>query len=181
MQATDSIGKKSILLALFCLLLTGCDKYYLTLRQVPVDSNYLASSHVGTPDPRQAHPPHGQKIILQWAVPPEILEKNPALVLYVVYKDHTEKEFEYPIDGRLGYEVYSLLNEDYDKTGGLLTYRADIVTPDGTVYKEWKHQLWVNLITLDEDRMSSSVSDQPKQGSVIDTAYLREEGLSDKN
>ena len=143
--------KKFSFLSLLCLLfLTGCDKYYLSLRQIPIDATYLASSHVGTPDPRQANPPHGQKIVLQWAVPPELLQKNPQIVFRVIYNNHTEKTFVYPIESRMGYEVYSLLNQDYDAVGGILTYRADIMTPDKNIYREWKHQLWVNLITLEE-------------------------------
>lgn len=139
-------------IALFCLLiLTGCDKYYLSLRQVPVNAQYLASTHVGTPDPRQAHSPKGQKIVLQWAVPPELLQKKPQIIFHAIYKDHTEKTIVYPIDSRLGYEVYSLLDEEFEKTGGLLTYCADIMTEDKQVYRQWKHQLWVNLITLDEE------------------------------
>jgi hypothetical protein len=33
-----------------------------------------------------------------------------------------------------------------------LTYSAEIMTPDHHVYREWKHQLWANLITLDESK-----------------------------
>lgn len=157
----------------------GCDKYYLSLRQVPVNAAYLASSHVGTPDPHRDHPPHGQKIVLQWAVPPELLEKKPQIIFQAIYKNHTEKTFVYPIESRLGYEVYTLIDDEFDTTGGLLTYRADIMTEDKNVYRQWKHQLWVNLITLDE-RTSASVSDHPRQGSVTETAYLRDEGLSER-
>lgn len=117
---------------------------------MPVDVSYLASSHVDTPDPQRANPPRGQKIVLQWAVPPELLEKKPQIVFHMIYKNHTEKTLVYPIDSRLGYEVYSLLDKDYDETGGLLTYKADIITSDQQIYREWKHQLWVNLITLEE-------------------------------
>jgi hypothetical protein len=130
--------------------------YYLSLRQVPVDATYLASSHVGTPDPRKAHPPHGYKIVIQWAVPPEILEQDPQILFQVIYKNHTEKTFVYPIESRLGYEVYTLLDEEYDKSGGILTYRAEIMTPDKKVFREWKHQLWVNLITLDDNEPAVS-------------------------
>ncbi len=137
-----------IILCFLCQLLTGCDKYYLSLRQVPVNAGYLASTQVGTPDPRQAHPPHGQKIVLQWAVPPELLEKKPQIVFHVLYKNHTEKTFVYPIESRLGYEVYTLIDEEFDQTGGLLTYSADIMTADQKIYRQWQHQLWVKLIRL---------------------------------
>lgn len=172
---------------LLLVLLFSCDKYYISVRQMPVNAGYLASTHVGTPDPRQAHPPLGQKLIINWVVPPEVLTQDPKVVLYLVYKDHTEKKISYPILYRNGMEVYSLLNEEFENKKGLLTYRAEIVTQEGEIYKEWKHQLWVNLITLDEERSSSaastnsSVASQPMQGSVIEIPYLSEEGLSDKN
>jgi hypothetical protein len=131
------------------LLLASCDKYYLSLREVPVDASYLASTHARTPDPRKDNPPHGQKVVLQWSVPPEILDKQPQILFRVIYKNHTEKEFIYPIESRLGYTVYSLLDQEFDETGGLLTYSADVMTSDHVVFREWKHQLWVNLITLE--------------------------------
>ena len=141
--------KKSLASFLFCLCaLTGCQKHYLSLRQIPIDFEYLASSHVGSPDPRQANPPYGQKIVMQWAVPLSLLEKRPQLVFHVVYKNHTEEELIYPIEYRSGIKIFSLLNEDFRSKGGILTYKAEIRTKDGEIYRKWQHQLWVELITL---------------------------------
>ena len=72
------------------------------------------------------------------------------MVFYVVYKNHTEEEFVYPVESRLGMQLFSLLDKRYEEKGGLLTYKAEIRTRDGTVYREWKHQLWVKLIVLKE-------------------------------
>lgn len=115
---------------------------------MPVDASYLASSSIGSPDFRTQNPPYGQKIILHWRVP--TLAKNPQLVFTVIYKNHSEKKFVYPLHKTIGFEVYSILGKEYDETGGVLTYRAEIVGEDNTILQEWKHQLWVNLITLDE-------------------------------
>ncbi|MBP7074468.1 MAG: hypothetical protein KBA81_03680, partial [Rhabdochlamydiaceae bacterium] len=129
------MSKKCIFTLLFCLFsLAGCEKYYLSLRQVPVDVEYLASTHVGTPDPRQVDPPFGQKIVMQWAIPPEMLADKPRLIFHVIYKNHTEEEIIYPLEDRSGMEVFSVLNEQYREKGGLLTYHAEIRTQDGTVY-----------------------------------------------
>jgi len=170
------MSKKCIFTLLFCLFsLAGCEKYYLSLRQVPVDVEYLASTHVGTPDPRQSDPPFGQKVVMQWAVPPEMLPDKPCLIFHVIYKNHTEEEIIYPIEDRSGMEVFSVLNEQYREKGGLLTYHAEIRTKDGTVYREWTHQLWVHLITFDDEsssealKTSASVSPQLKHGSVTET------------
>ena len=146
---------KFTLALLFCLFtLTGCEKYYLTLRQVPVDAEYLASTRIGSPDPRQSNPPYGQKVVMQWAVPPELLGKKPSLVFHVIYKNHSQEEIIYPIEDRSGMEVFSLLNDDYRDKGGLLTYHAEIRTKNGDVYREWTHQLWVHLITFEEESKS---------------------------
>ena len=51
----------------------------------------------------------------------------------------------------MNYTTYSLLDEEYEKTGGILTYKACIVTQEGKIFKESKHQLWVNLIEIDEN------------------------------
>ena len=138
------------------LLLSGCKQYYLSLCQEWVDVRYLASTHVGTPDPRQDNPPIGQKLILDWRVPTEIFKKKPEVVLHLILWDYTERTIHIPIKRRMDYATYKLFNEDYEKTGGILTYMAEIVTEDGQVFREWKHQLWVNLITVNQDTPASS-------------------------
>jgi len=132
------------------LILAGCSKYFLTVRQISVTPNSLASSHVGSPDPRQNTPPVGQKLVIDWVIPSEILTQEPKVVLSLVFKNHTEVKKTYPIYYRSGYVVYTLLDEEFYQTGGLLTYRAEIVTGDGEVYRDWKHQLWVSLIHLED-------------------------------
>ncbi len=88
---------------------------------------------------------------MQWAVPPKLLKEKPQLVFHVIYRNHTQEEIVYPIEDRMGMEVFSLLNEGYRSKGGLLTYRAEIRTSRGEIYRQWTHQLWVQLITLDEN------------------------------
>ncbi len=144
---------KKILCFGLLVCLTGCGRSYLTVRQEWVDSRYLASTYVATPDPRQANPPIGQKLILHYWVPSWVLEKNPTLVLQIIHWDFTEEIVKYPLKKRIGYETYALLNKKYEETEGLLTYRAQIVTDDQQIFSEWKHQLWVNLIQIDGKTM----------------------------
>ena len=195
------MGKKAYILLLLSLL-SGCDKYYLSVCQQKVDSTYLASSHVGTPDPRQKNPPIGQMLIIDWKVPRKILEEKPSILLKVIYWDYSASTFTYPIEQQMGYKTYSLLNRDFEEKKGILTYKAEIITDGQTVYKEWVHQLWVQLIQLDsseeppaeppkeepesrEERSSSaestssSVDSQPMQGSVIETEPRTEETSSE--
>jgi hypothetical protein len=143
------------------LLFTGCRQYYLSVCQEWVDVRYLASTNVSTPDPRQEHPPIGQMLILDWRVPSDIFKKKPEVVLDLVLWDYTAREIRIPIKRRMDFTTYRLFDEDYEKSGGILTYKAKIVTEDGEVFREWKHQLWVNLITVKDDTPLKSESEAP--------------------
>jgi hypothetical protein len=146
-----------ILLAILTgLLFTSCRPYYLSVCQEWIDVRYLASYHAGTPDPRLSDPPLGQKLILDWRVPKEIFKRHPVVILDLILWDYTTRQIRFPIDSRLDYATYKLLDEEYQKTGGILTYKASIVTEDGEVFREWKHQLWVNLITINQETSASA-------------------------
>lgn len=179
--------KKILLLS--CLFLASCEKYNISVVRQTVDVNYLASSKVNTPDPRKENPPIGQQLIVDWHISWDLLDKSPKGRLHVICKDLSEDIYEFPIDALNGYVTYDLLNEKYEKTGGFLTYKAEILGADGKVIKKWKHQLWVHIIHLDQEPKatsslestewmesnSSSVTDQSMQGSVIETPYSGEE------
>ncbi len=138
------------LLLLTALLGSGCSKYYLSVQQQWIDINYLASVQVNTPDPRKAKPPLGQMLIIDWYIPSEILKQKPSVVLDLILWDYSAKTVTIPIKSQLNYTTYELLNEEYEKTEGILTYKARIVTEDGKTFRESKHQLWVNLINIEE-------------------------------
>src|SRR5690606_12094448 len=101
--------------------------------------HYLASTNVGSPDPRT--PPSGQMIVAEWWVPKKLLAYQPSLKIDILFEDFTETSVEFPIRSRVGYQTYSLLNKEFKKTGGLRAYRAAILSSDGEIYREWKHQL----------------------------------------
>lgn len=217
--------KKSLAL-LSLLALSACRQSYLSVQQEWIDGRYLASTHVNTPDPRQANPPYGQRLLIHWWVPSDILDHSPNLVLEVIFKNFTQKKVVFPLRHRTGQKIFSLLNDEYHEKHGLLAWRAQIVTEDGSVFKEWKHQLWVKLIELNDkpiftpepetpiypknfghedtdeeyygrrtdpeseelisssfeaESMSSSVEDQSKQGSVIESPDFSESSPSESD
>lgn len=147
------------------LLLCGCQQRVLNVIQMKLEPTYLASTHVGSPDPRV--PPRGQMIVAEWWLPKGVLQFSPVLRLHILYNDLSTETVEYSIDRRIGYETYSLVDCAFKETAGFLSYMAEIVTEEGQVEAEWKHQLWVRLIDVDE--MSSAVEAKSKQGSVIET------------
>lgn len=138
-----------LLSGLLCLL-SGCQKYYVSVNQQWIDARYLASTHVHTPDPRQANPPVGQMLVIDWRIPQKILDQYPYIQLHVIYWNYTEQTLRFPVRERMGWITYKLLNAEYDTTGGILTYRAELFTGKGEIFRDWKHQLWVNLIQIEE-------------------------------
>ena len=132
------------------LFLSGCEKYYLTVKREYVDRDRLASTYVGSPDPLQKDPPRGQELTLEWRLSSEMMETPLNLVLSILYRDYSQATFTYPIDRRRGVETYSLLGDDYTKTGGFMTYKAEIIDTKGQVMKEWKQLLWTDLIVIED-------------------------------
>lgn len=132
-------------------LCVSCSKYYLSVNQQWIDANYLASVNVGSPDPRRENPPLGQMLIIDWRVPQEVIDQQPEILLDLIFWDYTTTTIHIPVDKRMDYTTYKLLNDDYHQKGGILTYKATLVTGKGEVFRQAKHQLWVNLITVDEE------------------------------
>jgi len=132
------------------LLLLGCEKYYLSVKREYIDQSALASSFVGSPDPRQKNPPKGQELIMEWRLPQGALDQQLMLVLKVLYRNYTQETICYSVERRRGVATYSLLNDEYRQREGFLTYKAEITTLDGEVIQQWKQQRWTEIITIDD-------------------------------
>lgn len=161
-----------------CLLfLASCQKYAVVVHQQKMDISYLASTAVGSPDPRAALPINGKMMVAEWWVPRHVLDLNPVLRLSFVFRDFSEICVEFPVTKKVGYETYCIWDKDVECTGGVLTYKAEIITCDGEVFRSWKHQLWFKLITIDEesctDLTRSDIVEKSRQGSVIDTPLCK--------
>lgn len=153
----------------FLLILVGCERSALVLHQQKITSTYLASTNVGSPDSRT--PPSGEMIVAEWWIPSSVRDLDPTLRIHILFQDFSETVVEYPIRSRAGYESYLLINQAFKKKGGLLAYRAEIITSDGRIFAEWKHQLWVKLIDIEgqSEEINSSVIEKSIQPSVIET------------
>lgn len=139
------LGQCFLLALFFC----GCEKYYLSVKREMMNRNSLASTYVGSPDPRQKDPPKGQELMMEWRLPEEALQENPILVLDLIYKDYTKGKICHPIDRKRGIFTYALLNPEFREKGGFLTYKAEIRSEQGAVMKQWKGQLWAELIEIE--------------------------------
>lgn len=131
------------------------------MQQEWVNRDFLASSHVGTPDPRQASPPEGQRLLVSWKFPKNLLDQELTLVATIRYWDQSEEILTHPVNKRWGHVAFRCFKER------LLTYRVAVIDRCGEVVDVWEHHFWTKLIDI--DRKSDAVSSQPKQGSVMET------------
>lgn len=143
---------------LFLLVFAGCYKNHLYVQQEWVDRNFLASTHVGTPDPRQECPPEGQRLLVSWKFPRNLGELK--LVITVRFWDNSEEVICHPIDRSWGYAAF------FFSKCKILTYRVQVVDLCDAIVETWEHHFWTELIDI--DRRSASVSSQSRHGSVIE-------------
>lgn len=142
------------------------------MQQEWVDANFLASHHVGTPDPRSECPPEGQRLLFAWHFPRCLLEDGLTLLATVRFWDQTEEIFVRPLTRRRGSLALDCPNPGDCIDRRILTYKVEVFTTNGELLEEWKHHFWRELIELQPtsaERSSFSVSSHPKQGSVIET------------
>lgn len=140
--------KSPLPLLIFALLLIGCTNEHLSVHTEYINEEHLASFHVRTPDPLLCNPPIGQQLIVQWNIPRDYLHYDDLrLRLQIRFRNRQELIQEVPIQQRLCFYRYELLNEAFCETGGILTYKIEILG-DGCVLDEWRHQLWTELIQV---------------------------------
>jgi hypothetical protein len=124
----------------------------LTVQTEYLSHENLASYHVRTPDPLLWNPPIGQRLLVSWQLPPSIkCTEDLALNIQLHFHNHTTKTEIVPVRRNTGTYVYALLNADYSEKKGILTYKVQLTLAD-QILEEWRHQLWVELITLNEDK-----------------------------
>ncbi len=133
-------------------ILAGCSQQQLTIYTDYLSHKNLASYRVGTPDPLQAHPPIGQRLVISWKFSKATLHLGDIhLEAKIRFRNREEVTEIVSICKRSGTYYYNLLNEDFVEKGGILTYKVDLLSHD-QVLEEWRHQLWTELILFDEEK-----------------------------
>ncbi len=135
--------KVSILFLLF--VCTSCQKYYVNVQKQHVGRGSLASTFVQSPDPLQNDPPKGERLVINWRIPQPAFGPDVYLELTMIMKNYTQVTKTYPIKTAFGYITFDLLNDEYCKTGGLLTYKAEI-KDKAAVMEAYEQVLWTELI-----------------------------------
>ncbi len=139
--------KKAVLI-IFLFLLSSCALHRLDIQTQYLTPEYLASFHIGTPDPKLYAPFIGERLLIQWSLPSnEICDELPTLFLKVRYKNHQEEEIKLTIRSSTGTTLFKVEGEKYCQTGGILTYYSQIEKCNA-VLATWKHPLWRELIKI---------------------------------
>jgi hypothetical protein len=139
----------TIRLVVFGFLLTvfaGCYKNHLYVQQEWVDRTFLASTKVGTPDPRQECPPEGQRLLVAWKFPAYLFYQELHLLLTVRFWDNSEEVISYPVERHWSNAAFNFYHQK------ILTYRIQVVNRDDEIVETWEHQFWTELIDIDRKR-----------------------------
>ena len=127
--------------------LVSCYKNHFYVSEESIDRNFLASSHIGTPDPRQADPPIGQRLLVSWQFPKSVFEKDLELQVTIRFWDDTQKTYLEPINRKRDYTSFFVPHET-GKDTRILTYRVQAISKTGEVVGHWDHQFWTKLIDV---------------------------------
>lgn len=113
-----------------------------------VDKQFLASSRVNTPDPRQKCPFEGQRLLIGWDFPKSLFSEELTLDIVVRLWDQTEKKISYPITHKRDATAFFFPCGPTDKNHQILTYRIQVINRDGVIVETWNHHFWTELINL---------------------------------
>lgn len=131
------------------LIASACSRSPLSVRLDYLSHENLASYHVRTPDPRLYNPIIGERLVISWVLPEDQLAAGDiTLSVNIRLHDRSAITEEVPVCQATGSFSYTLINDAYFDTKGILSYRAKLIQGD-CVLDEWRHQIWAELIELD--------------------------------
>jgi hypothetical protein len=128
------------ILPLLLIFLTSCYREHLYVQMDKIDREFLASSHVDTPDPEQITPPEGKRLLVAWRFPSSWMNEGLRLHLTARFWDESEEEIDYAITKGHDYTTFDFLNRR------LITYKVEIFDKNNCSIEVWEHQLWTKLI-----------------------------------
>lgn len=118
------------------------------MQQESVDQNYLASSKVGTPDPRQSNPPIGTNLIIAWDLPKSLFLEGLSCQATVRLWDNTQTITNLALQRKRDtISLFYPLNGQ-GKAKSILTYKVEVLNSSGQIIESWQHPLWTDLITF---------------------------------
>lgn len=147
--------RQSLSALFFLACAAGCYKNHLYVQQQKIDQSFLASSHVGTPDPRQKSPPVGQKLLVAWSFPWSLFSQELTAVTTVRLWDQTEVSYRHTLERKRDSVSYFFPNPEGEEGKKILTYRVQVVPLQGDWEEVWEHHFWTPAIAVDRESASS--------------------------
>ena len=114
--------------------LTSCSTHRLTVQTQYLARENLASYFMGLPDPHLDNPVIGQRLLIEWCLPVDLLKgKEVELSMKIRLKNLEERTIHYSIPPKggsfnRGYYLLYLVGNDYCETGGISTYNVEILS-----------------------------------------------------
>ena len=142
-----SMKNRVAIWAIFLTLFASCYKDHLYVQQESVDREFLASTKVGTPDPRQERPPLGQRLLVAWRFPSNLFYQQLRMVLTVRFWDNTEETICYPIERAWSSTAFNFFDQKK-----ILTYRIQVLDHQDDLVEVWEHHFWTELIQLNQNQ-----------------------------
>lgn len=138
------------------LLLVGCTQNKLTVFTEYLSIESLPSYHIGTPDPRLYNPDVGERLHIQWSLPPQEYTGSLKLKLSLHFGDRTEKVHWADLSSPSGTYIYTLINQDYWDKKGIFTYKVELFQDDSgecgkCAIQTWTHMLYAERIRIQDD------------------------------
>lgn len=121
---------------------SSCYRHHLYVQEEWVDQNFLASTHVNSPDPRLNDPPEGQRLLIGWDFPRSIFTKDCFFVVNVRFWDQTQEVLSKPILRKRGSCAFFFSKKK------ILTYRVDVISQENEILETWKHHFWTEPIEI---------------------------------
>ncbi|MCH9611873.1 MAG: hypothetical protein S4CHLAM102_03470 [Chlamydiia bacterium] len=141
-----------ILIVLVILIsLSSCGTYYVNVKNIRIDRSSLASTFARTPDRASVDPPRGQDLVVEWRLPHHYHKEDLHIVLKVIYKNLESAEFTYSVKHPVDFVTYHLIGEEFKRTQGIMTYKAEIVDGKGEVVKEYVHMMWIDRMPTNKN------------------------------
>ncbi|HEV7738168.1 MAG TPA: hypothetical protein VGO47_12460, partial [Chlamydiales bacterium] len=75
------------------------------MQQEWLDVNFLASSRIGTPDPRQENPPCGQRLLIAWCFPEDLFRQDLTLQITVRLWDSSEVQEQLVVESKQSHKA----------------------------------------------------------------------------
>ncbi len=137
-----------LLLLSALMLFVSCQQQRMIVESRYLSRARLASSFVGTPDPRQYCPTVGQELTFTWRLPEFDNEEDLKLLLTVRFRNRNSECLEVPVNRFRGSFTYQLLDDDYWEANGIVTYKIELYAGENVI-DCWYHQVWSEEICFD--------------------------------